>query len=263
MNKFKHIASWAGLFLYLVIALSFISEKKNNTICSHVNVHIKDSLTDRFITETDVKDFIHDLEIKVLGEPVKEVNIQNLEKLIIEKPVVRSSEVYFTADGDLHIEIDQRNPIVRVVNNKGQSYYIDKQGAIIPLRGNYASHVLIASGNIVEFFELTKTNWLRCNKVNKKKKNYSICEIYKMAKFIHADPFWSAQIEQIYLNEKAEYELIPRVGAHIIKFGPFENYEEKFRNLKAFYKKGLNNEGWNQYLEINLKYDNQIICTKK
>jgi cell division protein FtsQ len=70
-------------------------------------------------------------------------------------------------------------------------------------------------------------------------------------------------VEQIYLNEKGEYELIPRVGAHVVKFGSFENYREKFRNLKAFYKKGLNNVGWNQYLYINLKYDNQIICTKK
>jgi cell division protein FtsQ len=47
-----------------------------------------------------------------------------------------------------------------------------------------------------------------------------------------------------------------------VVFGSIENYEEKFRNLEAFYKKGLPVSGWNLYKEINLKYKNQIVCTK-
>ena len=38
------------------------------------------------------------------------------------------------------------------------------------------------------------------------------------------------------------------------------------RNLeifKAFYEKGLNNVGWNNYTKINIKFENQIICTKR
>ena len=263
MKKIKQIAIWSGIILYLVVALSFVSEKRKNTICSHIQVHIQDSLSDKFITETDVTDFIHDLDVKVLGQTIKSINIRELENLLTENAVVKNTEVYFTANGDLNIEIDQRNPIVRVINTKGQNYYLDKEGAIIPLKANYSSHVLIANGHIMEFFELAKTDWLRCNKASLKNKNTTICEIFELAKFINKDSFWKAQIEQIYLNEQGEYELIPRVGAHVIKFGPFENHQEKFRNLKAFYKKGLNNVGWNQYLYINLKYDNQIICTKK
>ena len=84
-----------------------------------------------------------------------------------------------------------------------------------------------------------------------------------MARFINDHPFWKSQIEQVYVNNKGEYELIPRVGGHLIKLGSHSGYQKKLRNLKAFYLKGLNNVGWNQYLEINLKYDNQIICTKR
>jgi cell division protein FtsQ len=57
--------------------------------------------------------------------------------------------------------------------------------------------------------------------------------------------------------------LIPRVGAHIIKFGKFDHHLIKFRKLKAFYTEGLNHIGWNDYEIINLKYANQIICKKK
>jgi cell division protein FtsQ len=110
---------------------------------------------------------------------------------------------------------------------------------------------------------VARKDWLKCPEDKEKDKNFSICEIYELAKFIHNDPFWESQIEQIYRNDKGEYELIPRVGGHLILFGDYENYREKFRNLRAFYRKGLNNVGWNQYLKINLKYDNQIICTKR
>ena len=259
-----NISIWAAILAYLTMALSFVTEKHNNTICSQINVHIQDSLQDKFITDDDIKDFIHGLDEKILGQPIKQINIRRLEQLISKKPVVKATEIFFTGNGDLNIEIDQRNPILRVVNKKGQNYFIDDEGAIIPLRGNKFSHTLVANGEILEFFELAKTNWLNCPENRKNNnKNYSICDIYEMAKFINQDPFWKSQIEQIYLNKKGKYELVPRVGAHLIKFGSFNNYTEKFRNLKAFYKKGLNNVGWNQYLVINLKYDDQIICKKR
>lgn len=263
MNKIKHIALWLGILLYLVLSLSFTGKKRKNTICSKIQVRVVDSLRDQFVTPDNIRDYLHDLDMKVLGEPVKNINTRELETYLNERNNIKETEVYFTADGNLHLEIDQRNPILRVINERGQSYYIDDEGAIVPFSGNYSSHVLVASGEIDEFFEVARKDWLKCPENKEKNKNYSICEIYELAKFIHNDPFWESQIEQIYRNDKGEYELIPRVGGHLILFGDYENYREKFRNLRAFYRKGLNNVGWNQYLKINLKYDNQIICTKR
>ena len=43
-----------------------------------------------------------------------------------------------------------------------------------------------------------------------------------------------------------------------------EAYEEKFEKLKMFYTEGLNKtDGWNKYSTINIKYKNQVVCTKK
>ena len=263
MKKIKNIALWAGIFGYLIFSLSFTGQKRKDTICSKIQVNITDSLQDQFVTEKQIRDFIHELDVKVLGEPVHRINIKLLENDIQAKANIEETQVYFTANGDLHVKINQRNPILRVINTKGQSYYLDEKGTIIPLSPAYSSHVLIASGEIVEFFEVPRTDRLQCPEQIKGKKNYAICEIFEMAKFIHNDPFWESQIEQIYRNPQGEYELVPRVGAHVITFGPYEDYREKFRNLKAFYTKGLNNVGWNQYIRINLKYDNQIICVKR
>ena len=64
-------------------------------------------------------------------------------------------------------------------------------------------------------------------------------------------------------NRNQEFEIIPRVGAHQILLGNAENLELKFRNLKILYEEGLAYEGWNKYEIINLKYNNQVICSKR
>jgi cell division protein FtsQ len=81
--------------------------------------------------------------------------------------------------------------------------------------------------------------------------------------YIRSDKFWEAQIVQIYVNGKGEFELIPRVGAHIIEFGKAEDIEEKFEKLWILYNEGFYNTGWNQYDKISLKYKNQAVCTKR
>ena len=84
-----------------------------------------------------------------------------------------------------------------------------------------------------------------------------------MALFIDDNPFWKKQIEQLYVNSKQEYELIPRVGAHLILLGEADEFDRQLDQLWAFYQQGLNNVGWNRYEIINLKFRNQIVCTKK
>ena len=70
-------------------------------------------------------------------------------------------------------------------------------------------------------------------------------------------------IVQIYVDEKNNVELIPRVGNHNIILGDASDLENKLEKLMIFYKKGLSKTGWNEYSTINLKYKNQIVCTKR
>jgi cell division protein FtsQ len=117
--------------------------------------------------------------------------------------------------------------------------------------------VLIASGDIdLSYFKLMSSQH------NLNKTDTMLMDINKLSGYIYHDKFWRAQIEQIYVK-KDNFELIPRVGTQIIEFGDISNYEYKFKKLKALYEQGFSKVGWNKYKTINLKYNNQIICTKK
>ena len=90
-----------------------------------------------------------------------------------------------------------------------------------------------------------------------------LAEIHRFCTYVMGHPFWREQIVQLYVNRRGEYELIPRVGAHQILMGSMEEWELKLRNLELLYQQGFSTYGWNSYGTINLKYTNQVICTKR
>lgn len=264
MKIVKNIIIWTFIIAYLIVAMSFVNNKRKAVVCNNINVSIVDSLSNQFVTKSEMIEFLRQPELNVIGNSITSINTKKLEQEILNNQSVKNAEVFVTVKGDIRVEVTQRKPIVRIINKKGESYYIDQEGAIMPLSGKYASHVLVANGNIVEHFEINRTKDVLCDKtVENQGKNKIICDLFLLCKFIDDNDFWRAQIEQIYVNDEMEFEIIPRVGAHQIFFGDINNYKMKFRNLEAFYLQGLNNVGWNKYDKINLKFENQVICTKR
>ena len=68
---------------------------------------------------------------------------------------------------------------------------------------------------------------------------------------------------QIHAENNGDLILIPRVGYQQIVLGKPIDIADKFSKLKLLYEKGILEKGWNNYSHINLKFKNQIICTKE
>jgi cell division protein FtsQ len=163
----------------------------------------------------------------------------------------------------LTIEIEQRLPVLRIINNYNQSFYIDYEGKLMPFSSKFTARVIVANGNISNLYYKTKTlDLLTLKGVDSMKSCNMINKLYTLAKFINKDKFWKSQIEQIYIEDNNDIEIIPKIGSQIILFGDIDRMTEKFRNLKVFYYEKINQTGWNKYKIINLKFKNQIVCTK-
>ncbi|NJK95086.1 MAG: hypothetical protein HC905_09405 [Bacteroidales bacterium] len=132
-----------------------------------------------------------------------------------------------------------------------KDYYIDDKGFLMKLSGKYTSHVPVANGFIGSPLNFKKS--LDVMTLLKTGKRSILAELYQLAKYIEENEFWKAQIQQIYVNSKYDFELIPRVGSHIILFGDISNCEEKFGNLESLYINGLNTVGWNKYETIKFE----------
>jgi cell division protein FtsQ len=261
MSKIKKILLWSLLGIFVIATLVVVIMQKNKIICRNVEISIVDSSDNNFIQKNDVLAMIYKRHGKIVGYPFESINIAKIEAIINGHAAVKKAQVYKTIDGMLKIDVEQRVPVVRIINNRNQSYYLDKDATIMPLSDEFSARVIIANGNIKEGFALK--NRMNFIKQTKDSAENVLRDIYKLSMYIRSNDFLKAQFEQIYVNEDKEFELIPTIGAHVITFGNLENMEDKFRNLFTMYEQGLSRYGWNTYKLINLKYRNQVVCTRR
>lgn len=261
MNKWLKISLQILGSLCLFTLLAFANSTLDNAICEDIEISIDRSNGNYFIEEEDIFNLVYFELDTVVGRLISDINTHHLEHKLNNHSAIQNTEVYKTIDGKLMIEIQQRTPIVRIFNELGESFYLDSTGKVMPPSSSYTSRVLIASGHIGELY--SDIVGLNFSDLEDSIKQQSILDdLFKLSEFVRKHSFWNAQIEQLYVNKEYEIELIPRVGNHRIVLGDATAIQEKFDKLKIFYFKGLSKTGWNEYSVVNLKYANQVVCTK-
>ncbi|MDD2636302.1 MAG: hypothetical protein PHW82_12500 [Bacteroidales bacterium] len=253
------IIKWALLLSYLILMLSFVNRKSNSIICSNTNFII--DKPHKFINETTVNKLLNTNNIKIDSCILNSINFDEIEKILETSPFIKDAEVYSKFNGQINIKIKQRNPVMRIITNNNEHYYIDDNCRLMPICDNYTANVIIVSGNISHTF-VTSINTTDISTIDKSY-HYTLRELYNFVNFLNGNELWRNQITQIYINDIKEIELIPRVGNHIIELGNLNDYKFKMGKLEAIYKKGFALTDWNIYSNINLKYSNQVICKKK
>lgn len=234
----------------LITLMSFIEIKKAEVVCKDVKIYIPGN--QYFIDKQQVEGILRFSSNTLVGRKLDNIDIHELEEKLKANPFVQGAKVYMDMDGIVWIEVDQRQPIMRIMNQFDQDFYVDEHGLKLPLSDNFTANVLAANGYIDERFS-GKVDTLKTPLAK---------DIFKTISFIRKDSLWDAQIAQVYVNERHEIELIPRVGNQRILLGNADSLETKFHNLMVFYKQALPQVGWDAYKTINIKYSNQIIGIK-
>ena len=190
------------------------------------------------------------------------LNTTVLSNKIKRQSYVKRADIYKTISGVLKIDITYRSPLIRIINNYGESFYIDEDGFVMKPPSGFYSHVLIASGN-VSYRPGNTSVLISDTAIYNKPGVKTLRDLHSVANYIKNSKFWSAQVQQVYVAGSGDIEIIPRVGSQVIEMGDANDIDIKFKRLMAFYKKGLPVLGWNKYDKINVKYKGQIICTPK
>ena len=237
---------WTTTVLALLVLLVAAKDKQQSRICRSLEVEVDHNSGLFFVDQNRIKDILWRNDISLIGQTLGELKFWYIEAILKNDPYIENAEIYVNAFGEMKIEVKQRKPILRVINRKGVSYYIDEIGKNMPFSSKFTARVPVATGSIDSYgFE---------GKVRD--------DLLKLAEFLQANTFWGAWIEQIVVDHKGEFELVPNIANHTILLGGINDIEQKFNNLLIFYQQGLKNVGWYKYKMINLKYKDQIVCTK-
>lgn len=251
--KTLKLLGWIALVSLILWSISAAAKRKSTTKTNSVIVEIK-SLPEGndLITIGDVlsildKSFGYSLE----GLPQGSVDIERVERVLEKDPFVLESDAFLDAENNIQIKITQRIPVLRILDKLGVHYYLDKTGKRLPLSKNYTARVLIATGNIPPFIPDFA-----------ERDQHLLKSTFELANKILADNFLWAMVEQIYVNNKNEFILIPKLGKQKIYLGKIDNMNDKLENLLLFYQKGIADTGWEKYKAIDLRYKGQVVGKK-
>ena len=209
--------------------------------CKEVKIDIEQNIVDGFMTADEIKQALNKEHIYPLKQPLSDISPRKIEETLQKNPFVEKAEAYKTQSGNVCIQVKQRIPVVRVMADNGENYYLDTHGNMMP-ESRYVTDLIIATGSI-----------------NSK---YAKNTLTRVASHILYDQFWRNQIVQMNILEDGSIEIVPRVGEHIAYLGAPVDIEKKLDRLRKFYIYGLNQVGWNKYNYISVEFNNQIICKK-
>ncbi len=259
-RKILNLVYWFFLSATLVAAVGFAEKSNQEVRCKGLEVVVVDSTGHYFVSPGDIQDLFKSQSASVEGKPLSSIDFRMMEKRTLTNPYLESAEVYATIDGRIRIEVAQRNPVIRVINHNNEHFYIDSNGEFMPIGDDYSTRVPVASGYI--FDRMTQRSLAFAVPMKDSASKPVLKQAHEVAEFIRKNDFWSSQIEQIYVNEKFEIELVPRVGNHTILLGNSDDLDNKMGNLLRFYQDGASKLGWQSYSKLNLKFSNQVVCTK-
>ena len=262
---------WKILFVILWILLiggacflvGFTNVEQYYRPCKRIYITMDYGQADRLVMKEDIDSLVRRTTGRISGKPIGWVNIRQIEKSIKSQPYVEKVHIYESLDGNIFAEIKQREPVLRIINNKFETFYIDGSGWLLPPHPFLPARVLVANGNISHSYSANPNFRIETPMTGDTLgPDTLLLDLYKLALFINRDKFLKAEIDQIYVTPLMEFELVPKVGDHVIMLGRADNLDEKFKKLIAFYRHGLNIMGWNKYNYINIKYKNQVVCSK-
>lgn len=226
------------MFGALVFLFSFSAKRNEGRKLSGAEIEFTDEET--FITHDKVNNLLIQNFDTVTSIPKVKLDLNNVEKRLDKNPMIDKAEVYATVDGRLKALVKQRTPVARVFDGD-VSYYIDYKGRKMPLSEVSAARVPIVTGEI--------------NVVDQDK-------LYDLLRYIHDDDFLKKNIIGMEIKPSGGIKMMNRNYDYEIQFGRLINVEKKFNNYKAFFQNAVRDTLIEKYKTINLKFTQQVVCTK-
>src|SRR6185312_3989074 len=247
-KKVLVVSVWLLLISGTVVLLVAAMSKKNNDQIAGIEIKISGVQNNYFISKKDVMEMLEKVNKgKLEKSTINSLDLTAMENRLEKDQWIKKAEIFYDNNNVLQVRITEREPIARIFTISGASFYIDSSLSRLPLSEKFSARLPVFTGFPTEV------------KVLKKKDSVLLNEIKTLSEYINANPFWMAQIDQVDITSQNDFEMIPKLGDQVIRFGDASDYMQKFARLLAFYQKVEKNIGWNKYSVLDIRFKDQVI----
>jgi len=236
--------NWTNIRLFLMMGLviflfSFTSNRnKNRKLKKSTVVFVGDNAL--FIKRETVNKLLIENKDNASSIEKDKLDLNKLEKILDSNAMIEKSDVFVSIDGVLKAVVKQKTPVARVLEEEN-SFYVDYEGAKMPLSENFTARVLLVSG-----------------KINDKNRE-GLAQLFQD---IYDDDFLRKNIIAIQIMPNGSLKMFNRNFNYQIDFGSLVNKERKFKDYKAFFQKAVLDSSLYKYKKVDLRFTEQVVCTK-
>lgn len=264
LKKIAKITGWVSFSITVFVLLGFANSRYTSLPVQEPIIEIIKPENHNFVSQEKVAGILNDLGYNFQNQKMGDIELQHIEDELEQIPGVKFAEVFKYNNGQIKVHIEQQLPIARIIFQDGLSgCYLDDAGRFIPLSDEYVAKVPVFNGFIFQPTEnLTTIDEVIAS--NDAAVSLTMGNIYLLASKLNEDEFFKSQIVQVYINNRNEFEMIPRVGNHRIMMGNLDDIDSKLFRLKTFYTSDqIDVRELNLYDTLNVKYANQLVATSK
>jgi cell division protein FtsQ len=227
------------MFALVAFLFSFTSNRNNNRkLKKAIVVFVGNDAP--FVNQETVNKLLIENKKDAQSIDKDKLDLNKLEKALNTQEMIEKSDVFVSIDGVLKAVVKQKTPVARVFDGD-DSFYIDYKGNTMPLSTNFTARVPPVSGNI------------------NKKNNKDLAELFRV---IHDDVFLKKNIIGVQIMPNGSLLLFNRNYNYQIDFGRPIKIKSKFNNYKAVFQKAVLDSSLNKYKTIDLRFTQQVVCTK-
>ena len=249
MKRPVKIGLIVGGAVLLLVATIVANIVRLNSCVHDVVVKVKLDRTPQLVSQQTVKDSVFAALPHLSSTRVSDVDCDRVVEAAMRVPFVESATASVSVSGKVVVKAVQRRPVARLFYGNRECYF-DNTGTIFPVSELADCNVIVAGGN---FREPLRRDSL----------NSQMQDLVAVALFLDRNSNYRMLVDQIFVEADGDLYVVPKMGDMVVELGDAQNLEGKFANMLAFYRNGMPRVGWNTYSGISLKYDGQVVCTKR
>ena len=224
----------------LILALTLPAKKADPLLCQTCHIVIEDEQERQYLTETELMQLLQNKHLYPVGKCVDSLSLHAIEELVLEHPMVRTSQCYITPQGQLYVCLSQRVPLLKVITGQN-TYFVDTDRLYMPSRSSITTKVLSVTGQ--------PTEAMTCG------------PLAEMALWLQRNSFWSERIKQIYVRDENYISLIQNDGPRLI-LGKTDDYRRKMSKLQTFYEQYPAPQDSIPYSALDARFLGQVVGVK-
>ena len=216
--------------------------KSQGEMCTAIEVQVINADSTAFVTPQGVLNDLKGQGVEIVGKRMQDINASSIEETLRKSPYLENADLVKCQGGKVLVRVSQLVPVLRVFDGEN-SYYVNRAGKRMTATINYHCDVPVVQGHFTS--------------------KYPAIRLLPLLDYVERDSVLRSLVTMYQVRDTNNIIIVPAFSGHVVNIGNADGFENKFAKLKLFYSEVLPKKGWNTYDTISVKWNHQIVATRR